>query len=159
MSHCIFYCCGRPNFLLLKPPDYVLQVLSMGPKQPVMDDFRPKHLLAEVDIVLSRLSDKCSPDTINQINIATIQYINECKKQKAEMTKQYLLQNDLLAVPFDKGRGICLMKLATYHKKLQQITSGPQFEHIPSSTRSNAKPISIKVEESFNEQLSVVPPC
>ena len=141
----------------IKPPEYVLQVLSMGPKQPVIDDFRAKHLLAEVDVVLRKLSDKCSQDTLNQINISTFQYIKECKKQrpdrKVKMTKRYLRENELLAVPYDKGRGICVMKITTYREKLHQITTGPQFELVPPSTRSNAKHVSIKEEETFNHKL------
>ena len=95
----------------IKPPDYVLQVLSMGPKQPVLDEFRPKHLLAEVDIALSQLSASSTQDALYQINIATFQYIKECKKQrpdrKVNMTNRYLRENQLIAVPYDKGRGIC----------------------------------------------------
>ena len=63
----------------ITPPDYVLQVLSMGPKHPVLDEFRPKQLLADVDVVLERLAQNCASDTINQVNITTVQYINEYK--------------------------------------------------------------------------------
>ena len=98
-----------------------------------------------------------SLDTLNQINIATFNYIKECKKQRADrkvtMTNRYLRENNLLAVPFDKGRGICLMKVETYRDKLKQITSGPQFEIVPLSTRVNATHIAIKEEESFNDEL------
>ena len=54
------------------------------------------------------------------------------------MTKKYLKENDLLAVPYDKGAGICLMKRRTYEQKMEKIIELPQFQkHVPG--RSNAK--------------------
>ena len=46
------------------------------------------------------------------------------------MTQRYLKQNDLLAVPFDKGVGICLMKRDTYQRKMDDILSLDQFEKL-----------------------------
>ena len=46
------------------------------------------------------------------------------------MTRKYLKENNLLAVPFDKGIGICVMKTETYHKKMDDIIKLPQFEKI-----------------------------
>ena len=43
-----------------------------------------------------------------------------------------------LAVPFDKGIGICLMKRETYEAKLSEILSLPQFVK-EKPTRKNAK--------------------
>ena len=37
------------------------------------------------------------------------------------MTRKYLKENGLIAVPFDKGIGICLMKTESYTKKLEDI--------------------------------------
>ena len=54
------------------------------------------------------------------------------------MTQKYLKDNKLLAVPFDKGVGICLMKQEVYEDKLMDILKLPQFEKmIPK--RKNAK--------------------
>ena len=44
------------------------------------------------------------------------------------MTKKYLKDNELLAIPFDKGVGICLMHKDTYHEKMNDIIRLPQFE-------------------------------
>ena len=62
------------------------------------------------------------------------------------MTKKYLKQNNLLAVPFDKGIGICVMKREDYESKLDNIINLPQFEKI-TSTRKNAKHPVLKEEE------------
>ena len=51
-----------------------------------------------------------------------------------------------MAVPFDKG--ICVMKKATYHKKLEEILNLPQFEPIVVN-RKNAKHIVLKEEETI----------
>ena len=55
------------------------------------------------------------------------------------MTKRFLKEHKLLAVPFDKGTGICLLKSTTYKNQLRQ------FEKIQ-ITRKNAKNMSIKEE-------------
>ncbi|XP_066920124.1 uncharacterized protein [Clytia hemisphaerica] len=62
------------------------------------------------------------------------------------LTKKYLKENDLLAIPFDKGVGICIMKKETYNRKLAQIYNLPQFEkYVP--PRKNAKHPILKEEE------------
>ena len=38
------------------------------------------------------------------------------------LTNKYLKDNDLLAVPFDKGVGICVMSKETYTSKIKAIT-------------------------------------
>ena len=42
----------------------------------------------------------------------------------------YLKANDLLAVPFDKGCGICVMKKSTYMEKLDEVLNSDQFQKI-----------------------------
>ena len=44
------------------------------------------------------------------------------------LTNKYLKENRLLAIPFDKGVGICVMKKETYDQKMKSITDLPQFE-------------------------------
>ena len=62
------------------------------------------------------------------------------------MTKKYLKDNGLLAIPFDKGIGICIMKKETYESKLDDIINLPQFQQV-SKTRKNAKHPVLKEEE------------
>ena len=68
------------------------------------------------------------------------------------LTKEYLKNNGLLAIPFDKGIGICIMKKETYNQKLDAITNLPQFEKVV-QTRKNAKHPVIKEEERITGML------
>ena len=77
-----------------------------------------------------------TPDIINQINIGTYKYVKDCKDIKTprhvEMTRKYLKEKELLAVPFDKGNGFCVMKKRVYNDKLHQIIDGKQFSKVKS---------------------------
>ena len=106
----------------------------------------------------------CKDNTIDEeiitdINIKTINYIKKCKKQTSsrniQMTKRYLKQKDLLAVPFDKGIGICLMKKETYNEKLLSILNQPQFEKVI-QTRKNAKHPVLKEQERIIDKLKAL---
>ena len=68
------------------------------------------------------------------------------------MTKKYLKDNDLLAVPFDKGIGICLMKKDSYHSKMDTIINLPQFEKV-TKVRKNQKHPLLKEEERVQNTL------
>ena len=68
------------------------------------------------------------------------------------MTKRYLKEHDLLAIPFDKGIGICLMKSTTYNYKLKNIFTLPQFEKYQ-PPRKNAKNPILKEEEKICKAL------
>ena len=95
-------------------------------------------------------------EVITDINVKTLAYIKKCKKMASSRniikTKQYLKENNLLAVPFDKGIGICLMKKEKYQEKLDTIISLPQFAKLE-VTRKNAKNPFIKEEERIVEEL------
>ena len=124
-------------------PTHVIKTLSLGPKSSVLDAFNPKDVLSQVDGLLYYCKSKqVSNDTINDINVKALNYIKKCKKLKSSrniiLCKKYLKDNQLLAVPFDKGIGICVMKQDTYHSKLDAILQLPQFEKV-TSTRKNAK--------------------
>ena len=133
------------------PPSYVLQTLSLGPKNAVLDRFDPKMVLAEVDDLLHRWeNDEISDEIITDINVKTLNYIKKCKKMKPSrnvtLTQNYLKDRDLLAIPFDKGVGICLMPKETYHEKMNSIINLPQFEKF-GNKRKNAKHPVLKEEE------------
>ena len=68
------------------------------------------------------------------------------------MTKKYLKENELVAVPFDKGIGICLMKKTLYQNKMDDIINLPQFEKI-TKTRKNQKHPILKEEERVQTKL------
>ena len=44
------------------------------------------------------------------------------------LTKKYLIDNNLLAIPFDTGVGICNIKKEVYHAKMKTILELPEFE-------------------------------
>ena len=58
----------------------------------------------------------------------------------------------MLAVPFDKGVGICLMTRETYKNKMNDILKLDQFEKLE-KPRENSKNFVIKKEERINEEL------
>ena len=68
------------------------------------------------------------------------------------MTKKYLKENNLLAIPYDKGVGICVMKKKTYFSKMDKIIDLPQFEKV-TKDRSNAKNPILKEEERVTKIL------
>ena len=65
-----------------------------------------------------------------------------------KMTQKYLKNNNLIAVPFDKGVGICLMSIESYNQKLGEILKLPQFEKM-TKQRTNAKEFVLKEEEDI----------
>ena len=139
------------------PPNYIIDTLALGPKNPVLTKFDQKEILAEIHIVLSKLNERnVSNEVINDINVATLQYIKICCKQKTPhnilMTRWFLKEHDLLAVPFDKDINICVMKASTYKEKLGAILQLEQFVKV-TNTRKNEKELCFKEEERINEAL------
>ena len=140
------------------PPRYVLDTLALGPKNSVLDRFDPHTVLADLDTLLrSCKRNKVSRACINDINIMVVKYIKICSKQRPprhlNLTQKFLKKHDLLAVPFDKGNGFCVMKADDYQKKLQAILDLPQFEKVI-TTRKNAKDCVIKEEERVTTMLT-----
>ena len=55
-------------------------------------------------------------------------YVRELKPDKnIKSTRQWLKDQGILAVPYDKGTGFCLMKAETYNHKVRKLLEGPQF--------------------------------
>ena len=62
-------------------PQYVLETLSLGPKNAVLDKFNPHDVLAELDMLLNVCKQEgVSNETITDINVKTLTYIKKCKK-------------------------------------------------------------------------------
>ena len=81
------------------PPKYVMDTLSLGSRNPVLGKI---DILAELDGLLKY----CKDNNVNKdINIKTLTYIRNCRKQKysrnIELRRKYLKENKLLAVAFD----------------------------------------------------------
>ena len=68
------------------------------------------------------------------------------------MTRRYLRENNLLAVPFDKGIGICVMDQDTYNRKLDAIINLPQFEKETHKRKNEKHPV-LKEEERIVQML------
>ena len=133
------------------PPKFVLETLSLGPNNAVMEKFNQNDVLTELDSFLKFCREKeLNEDLITDINVKTLAYIRNCKKQKSsrniQMTKRYLKENDLVAIPFDKGVGICLMKRQVYNQKLDNIINLPQFQKVLPKRKNEKNPI-LKEEE------------
>ena len=101
-------------------------------------------MLTQLDLFINHFDTKTieTENKIVDINVKTLDYIKKCKKLKCSkhinMTKKYLKDNQLLAVPFDKGIGICLMKKEKYHEKMNDILGLSQFKKVQNK-RKNAK--------------------
>ena len=61
----------------------------------------------------------------------------------------YLKANDLLAVPFDKGCGFCVMKKSTFREKLDEVLNSDHFQKINGSKDD----IVIKNEKQIKNSL------
>ena len=68
------------------------------------------------------------------------------------LTQKYLRENELLAIPFDKGIGFCTMEVGKYQEKLDAILELPQFQTV-TKTRKNAKDPVKKEEERIKDEL------
>ena len=142
------------------PPKFVLDTLSLGPKNAVLEKFNQNDVLSELDSFIKFCTDReVNDNLITDINIKTLAYIKNCKKQKPsrniQLTKKYLKENSLLAVPFDKGIGICLMKLDVYNNKLDNIIKLPQFSKLLPKRKNEKHPV-LKEEERITSLLKTM---
>ena len=91
---------------------------------------------SKLNTKLNRLSKEQDRPLLNventviyYINVKTLAYIKNCNKQKnprnIQMTCRYLKENKLVAIPFDKVIGVCLMTVDTYNNKLKDIINLP----------------------------------
>ena len=71
------------------------------------------------------------------------QWIEELK------VNDFLRDQKLLVVPFDKGCGFCVMKRTTYSNKLNEVLSANQFEARNEETDDQT----IKTEKLINNSL------
>ena len=139
----------------LEPPKYVIDLLSLGPKHPVLDQFNEMHFLADIDKVLAQMkNDDSNIDAMNEVNALTVGYLKQMKRQRPDravkMVTFYLKKNNLKAVPFDKGAGYCLMSAGDYSERLLEVLNGEQFKPFDDSRKKDAL---IAIESTFNRNL------
>ena len=118
-------------------------ILSLGPKNSVLENFDDKDILVELDGPFCK-EEGINDDIVTDIDIKMLTYIKKCKKQKysrnVQLTRRYLKDNDLVAVPFDKGTDICVMKVNVYQEKLMNILKSSQFQKlVPKRETSGSK--------------------
>ena len=114
-------------------PKFVLDVLSLSPKDPVRDKFNEVHFLADIDRLLRELRENNTDgEKICEIELSAKCYANNVRESPMDRgvkkTKDFLKDQKLLAAPFDKCCGFCVMKQTTYSDKLNEILSSSQFE-------------------------------
>ena len=113
--------------------------------------------LAEMDKLIEHTESFSGhvEDIINQINIKACQYVkrNEMVRENDESNrvKEWLKENKVKAVPFDKGCGFALMSDKGYDEKINNILNGRQFE--VKKLRSNSSPIEQIEQERINKTL------
>ena len=141
----------------IKPPQFVLELLSKGPKYLIGGKFERHHFFAEVNRFLEKLvAAKCDPSVVNRVNAHAVLYAQKCNRRfgnrLVKKVTSYLKENGIVAVPFDKGLGFCLMKQESYFEKINALCQGSQFQ-IQKNDRVNAKHPSLREQERFNKVL------
>ena len=128
-------------------PNFVLEILSLGPKHPVSDKFNEVHFLGDVNKLVRELRENnAGGERLCEIEASAKWYAKKVRETRmnrgVKKVHDYLKTNDLLAVPFDKGCGFCVMKKATYTEK-------DQFQQINEAKDD----IVIKNEKQINNSL------
>ena len=86
-------------------PEWVYEVLSMGPKHPIRDKFNETHFLADIDIFLSQLKNqKTSGETLCEIEAAAKAYAK--KYGKPQETKPLKKRGNISKI---MGCWLCLL--------------------------------------------------
>jgi len=83
----------------------VIETLSLGPRNPVLDQFDSKEVFANLDNFLHYCKNNCvDEETMTDINVKTLNYVKKCNKMKNSrnifFTNKYLKETNLLVIPF-----------------------------------------------------------
>ena len=110
--------------------------------------------MADIDIFLSHSKNqKTSGETLCEKEAAAKAYAKNVKQtpidSAVERTRKYLKDNGLLAVPFDKGVGFCIMRKQTYESKLDSLLQSAQFVKKDATTDE----MILKIEKELNKEL------
>ena len=135
-------------------PKFVLDILSLGPKHPERDKFNEVHFLADVDKLVRELRENNTEgEKLCEIEASAKWYAKNVREtpldRGVKKVHDYLKANDLLAVPFDKGCGFCVMKESTYREKLDEVLNSDQFQKIDGAKDQ----LVIKNEKQINNSL------
>ena len=135
-------------------PKFVLDVLSLGPKHPVRDKFNEVHFLADVNRLDRELRENITHgEKLCEIELSAKWYAKNVREtpmdRGVKKAKDFLKDQKLLAVPFDKDCSFCVLKQITYSDKLNEILSSSQFE--PRNGESDDS--TIRTEKLINSSL------
>ena len=139
------------------PPDFVLNILSKGPRHPVRYKCDKLVFLAEMDMLIEHVESFTGPsqNIVNEINIRACQYVKKMEgvKEDIELSrmKKWLKHHQIKAVPYDKEVGFALMSQKVYDYRIDNIVNGEQFER--KKLRSNSRPMEIVEQDRINKIL------
>ena len=107
-------------------PFFVKDVLSYGPKQPIRDKFNEVHFLADIDKLVRTLRESGTDgEKLCEIEASAkwyAKYVRETPANRAVMkVATFLKDNDIVAVTFNKGKGLCVLKRQSYHRKQADV--------------------------------------
>ena len=125
----------------------------MGPKHSVRDKFKEMHFLADIDQLLVQLkTDSASSDSLDEVESAAHWYIKRIKRTPLDLAVERvgmcLRDHELLAVLFDKGVGVAVMKADTYWRNLSEVLASNLLQPVDCNDD-----IVIKLERSLNREL------
>ena len=135
-------------------PNWVQQVMAIGLKHPIRDNFNETHFLDDIDIFLTNLKNRKVPvEALCEIEAVAKAYAKRVKQTASEKgvekARKYLKGNRLVAVPYDKSVCFCVMRKDTYEKKLSDTLDSNQF----SESKRTSYAIIKKIERDIIKEL------
>ena len=92
--------------------------MAVWPKHPVRDEFNETHFLADIVFFSDLKNCKVPGEAICEIEAVTKTYTKRVKQtlsdKGVEKARKYLKSNGLVAVPYDKCVGFCVIRKDTY---------------------------------------------
>ena len=134
--------------------NWVQQVLALGPKHPIRDKLDETLFLADNDIFRLDLKNcKVLGEALREIEAVAKAYAKRMKQKPSnkgvEKARKYLKSNGLVAVPYDKGVGFCVIRKETNENKLSDTLDSSQF----SKSKRTSDMIVLKIERDINKEL------
>ena len=135
-------------------PKCVLDVLLLGQKHPIRDKFNEVRFLADVDGLVRELRENNTDgEKLCELELSAKWYAKNVREtpmdRGVKKTNNFLKDQKLLAVPFDKSCGIFVMKQTTYSDKLNEILSSSQFE----PRKGESDDLTLRAEKLINSSL------
>ena len=125
--------------------------MALGPELPIRDNFIETNFLADIDIFLSDLKNRKVPGEafcgIEAVAKAYAKRLKQTQSDKGvEKARKYLKSNGLVAVPYDKGVGFCVMRKDTYENKLSDTLDSNHF----SETEGTSDAIILNIKKKLS---------